>query len=409
MRRVLFVCYGGGHVQMVIPCVKEMRRQGDWEPVVLGLTTAKPALEAAGIESIGFHDFIQSGDERALEHGRRLAEANFTPGKGVSYDESVAYLGLCYADLEDRIGVESARHQYAATGRHAFLPVGPLHRIVERVQPDLVVATSSPKSELAATIAARQLGVPSVAMIDLFGMEWEYFYKANYADRVFVMSDGVRNDFLSRGRDPDSVVTTGNPAFDRLADPSLRIRGQTWRKNLGIGGTKLILWTATPVLTEAQRAEVFVELSRWLQMRPQWRLVFRPHPNMSYAPSQLPPGVLYGESTTDVAVQIHGADCVLVTISTTGIEAALLDKPVVKMCLTDPDFGPYHKIGLALPAEGMSDIGPTIERALTDCPESRAVRDARRRLPSVGDAACNVVEQLALFAAEYRETLRRAG
>ncbi|MEO8166444.1 MAG: hypothetical protein ABI619_13715, partial [Betaproteobacteria bacterium] len=361
------------------------------------------------IPAFGFSDFLQPEEDRARKHGRWLAETNFTHGKGLEYDESVAYLGMCYADLEDRIGVSAAKDEYAAKGRHAFLPIGPLRRVLERVRPDLVVVTSSPKSERAAVIAARQLGIPSVSMIDLFGMEWDYLYEPDYADRMFVMSDGVREDFLARGRHPNSVVTTGNPAFDRLADPSLRTRGDAWRDDLGIGDAKLILWTATTVLSDSQRAEVFVELGKWLQKRPHWRLVFRPHPNMSYGPDRLPPGVLYGETTTDVAVQIHGADCVLVTISTTGIEAALLDKPVVKMCLTDPDFGPYHRIGLALPAKEMGDIGPTIEAALTDCRESRAVREARHRLPRVGDATRNVVDQLARFAAQRNEQVRLAG
>ena len=41
MRKVLFVCYGGGHVRMVLPVVRELQRRGGFQPLILGLTSAR--------------------------------------------------------------------------------------------------------------------------------------------------------------------------------------------------------------------------------------------------------------------------------------------------------------------------------------------------------------------------------
>ena len=72
MRRALFVTYGGGHVNMVIPVARELARRGGWRVDILGLTTAGAVLRDAGLPSLGFRDLVRPEDAGAL---RRAAHA----------------------------------------------------------------------------------------------------------------------------------------------------------------------------------------------------------------------------------------------------------------------------------------------------------------------------------------------
>ena len=70
-KKVLMVCYGGGHVAMVIPVAQRLKELGV-EVLVLGLTTAYQQAKNAGLNVVGFKDIIDLGkDVAALEWGSR--------------------------------------------------------------------------------------------------------------------------------------------------------------------------------------------------------------------------------------------------------------------------------------------------------------------------------------------------
>ena len=196
MKRVLFVGYGGGHVRMLLPVARLLRGRGLAAPVFLGLTTARAEVEAAGFACLGFADVVRADDAAALAQGRALASQ--LPAHAVSFDESAAYLGLSYADLVREHGEAEAAAQYVAHGRQAFLPIATLERVLAQVRPDLLVATSAPRAERAAFVAARRLGVPAVCLVDLFAAyEIEWLREPGFADRICVLNDRVRDRLLA--------------------------------------------------------------------------------------------------------------------------------------------------------------------------------------------------------------------
>jgi hypothetical protein len=217
-KKVLFVTYGGGHVNMILPVAQALQAQGDWQVTVLGLTTARAVLEGAGFACLGFRDIADradAGDARALDWGRRLSEGN--QSSLVPADETIAYLGLSYADLEAEHGVDRAAAIYAAQGRRAFTPVRSLRRLIDRLTPDLVVATNSPRAERAALLAARDAGIPAVCLLDLFPPlpDGAWIKDDDVAQKVCVINDKARLALVGHGRRAADIVVTGNPAFDR--------------------------------------------------------------------------------------------------------------------------------------------------------------------------------------------------
>ena len=154
---------------MLIPVALALAASGIARPVVLALTTAARTARAAGLEVVQFKDFVEPTDAQALQHGRRLMAGLKTPV--VDADETTAYLGLSFSDLVAESGLQEAELRYSDLGRQAFLPLATLDRIIKKIKPSLVVATNSPRAERAAIVAAQQLHIPAVCVVDLFAID----------------------------------------------------------------------------------------------------------------------------------------------------------------------------------------------------------------------------------------------
>ena len=183
IKKIVFVTYGGGHVNMLVPVIKELQRHDNLELVVLGLTTAGLVLKNNNIPYIGFKDLLNDNDY-ALKWGKKLVRKNDAHNL-VSYKESVAYMGLSYVDLENEYGKEMAAKLYSEKGRQVFNPMNTIRRFLEEESPDLLVATNSPRAERAAINVARELGIASVCLIDLFALQAvKWIGRSGYAGRL---------------------------------------------------------------------------------------------------------------------------------------------------------------------------------------------------------------------------------
>lgn len=355
---------------MLIPVARLLRQMGLAEPVFLGLTTARAEVEHAGFPCLGFADFVEPGDELALQKGRELAAA--LPSHAVCLAESAAYLGLSYRDLQAQYGAV-ADAQFARLGRQGFLPVPTLRRILRRVSPDAVVATSAPRAERAAILAARMEGIAALCLVDLFAAyEVEWLREAGYADRVCVLNEAVRRKLIEAGRPSGDVVVTGNPAFDSLLDPVVRERASALRRMRGWRGP-VWLWASQvePVahLTTGERGDtelpskVMQVLQTLAASSPAMHLVIRPHPSEGGLRVDLGERQwlsLPGESLHEL---LWASDGVVVMTSTVGLEARLAGCRVVQVLgsLYSAD-APYLELGVADEAVRLDGLAEAVIR-----------------------------------------------
>ena len=369
---ILLVSYGGGHVAMMIPLARALLARGR-DVRILALTTAEQAVRRAGLSSLGMRDFLRPEDDRARQWGERLAAALDQSGL-VPREESVAYLGLSYADLVDEVGEVEAVRRYAEQGRQAFRPVRLMSRILSELRPSLVVATNSPRAERAAIEAAGRLGLPSVCLVDLFAIEEvKYIGQAGYGDKVCVLDEHVRSRFLAAGRRPEEVVVTGNPAFDNLADDEIAVAGRQIRQRPEFRGKQVILWASQPEPARHRISgvegdatlplRIQQKLADLVAARPDWLLVIRPHPSQGQdiklnQPSE---NILLSPQSQALHPLLAAVDVVVCMTSTVGYEAAILGKPLVHLPLSIyADEADYTEMGLACTARGLDDL----ERAL---------------------------------------------
>ncbi len=371
-KRAFFVAYGGAHIQMQIPVIRQLQAQG-CECVVLALTTAQPVMRRLGMAYIGFADLVEPGDEEALALGKILSADLPTPP--IDEAETRAYLGLSYRDLEWRLGKNEAAELYARKNRQGFEPVTVMTRALLKYAPDVVVVSSAPRAEKAAVIAARQLGIPAAIMIDLFGPSCPWAVDAHYADLLLVFSEITRDYLVAQGRPAEDIVVTGNPALDHLSDTVWQGRAKAFLEAQGWENNPVILWASNPQLPghEALPEAVEAELLRLLQKHPEWRLVARFHPSERRRAIRSPQ-VYTSTGGEELAMLLHASDCCVTINSTVGLEAACIGKAVVSVdYAVTPHLKPLEALGISLSAGSMEAVEDCLMRALS-APPGRSFR-----------------------------------
>ena len=370
--RVLFVAYGSGHVKMIVPVAQALSTRPGVECVVLALTTAAPVARAAGLKVIQFKDFVTEADAPALEHGRQLMLG--LPGPVADPEETVAYLGLSMDDLIHDSGRQDADAAFARLGRQAFLPLRTLERILRRVNPDLVVATNSPRAERAAIMGARKLGIPSVCLVDLFAIdEVKWIGEPDYADHVCVLNEAVRAFLISRGREPAQVSATGNPAFDSLNTPAVREQGSLLRRQYGWDTRRVMLWPTQvepPVhpidgrpadTTLPDRA--LAEVVRWTLAQGDAVLCIRARAGEAAPTVPTDPRIVFTGQDWPLAPLLHAVNLVVTVNSTVGLEGHLAGCRVVQVLGSVFDESvPMGRYGIADAAVPLGALAQALDR-----------------------------------------------
>ena len=375
MKRVLFVAYGSGHIKMLIPVAQALQASGRARPVVLALTTAAPVARAVGLDVVQFKDFVQPGDEAALARGRQLVQ---DLGDAVGDpDESAAYLGLSYADLEADLGTTAAETEYRRRGRQAFLPVRTLTRILQALRPDVVVATNAPRGERAAIVAAGRLGLPAQCVVDLFAIdEVLWIGQAGYADRVCVLNAAVRDFLIAAGRRPEEVVATGNPGFDALNAPEAVAAGRQLRQQRGWTDLCALLWPTQvePAVHPFDGRPGDPTLpGRALQQLVQWTLA---HDDavlcLRTRAGEIPPDVPAHERLVitgqdlPLPTLLHACDLVVTLTSTVGLEGHLAGCRLVQVTGSVFDKAmPLLRYGIADDAVPVQSLRSALDRWAT--------------------------------------------
>lgn len=354
---MLFVAYGGGHIQAIVPVAQRMQAQG-YKISVFAVTTATAVAEASGLPHFSYSDLPQASDGDVQREGARLAAA-FPSGGPIPIEETRAYMGINFMDLVRQHGAEKAHALYEAAGRQNFYPIRTMTACLQHLAPKLVVATNSPRSEQAALQAAGDLGLTSLCIVDMFALQEIAWLKApGFGTKVCVLNDGVRDMFLREGRPADEIEITGNPAFDGIHDPAVIQAGRDLRRTRGWDGDRFtVLYASTPEParhpftgeagdpTLSYRVEE--RLREIFRDRPDLELVLRRHPSED---QEIAPGerVFTSGRAEDVNALIHAVDMVVVTCSTVGLQAYLAGVPMVSVeCSVISKDAPYGAFGMS--------------------------------------------------------------
>ncbi|QDQ86241.1 UDP-N-acetyl glucosamine 2-epimerase [Alcaligenaceae bacterium SJ-26] len=399
MPTALFVAYGGGHIGSLLPVAAVLRDSG-WRVHVLALTTAFKYAKAQGWEPLGFKDFLTPADDPALLFADSLVGNDATDL--VPLEESRAYLGLSYLDLVGERGEEDAARAYAQKGRQAFLPVATMRRILKRLRPDVLITTASPRAEYAAQLAADELGIKRVILLDL--------PDAYMVDRVASVAAGAcvcvadrlsREMLLQRGVDDAYIRVAGNPAFDSLHAVSQQAITD-YRAKAGVAEDgALVVWASQPEPTMHPAtgevgnpdlpAEIETALRQWASGREKDRLVVRYHPSEA-RDFYVSPNTGFSSRADDLSVLLNACDALVTMTSTVAIQAAALGKRVVSVDLSvfSRDL-PLVELGISRGVTSLDSLPMVLESVLEEARvPGDSVADSGRAADFVADVIKNM-------------------
>lgn len=366
--KVLFVSYGGGHIGMVLPVLRELEALlPGVQCQLMALTTGHNKAKAVRPGTLGYKDFLHLVDaDKARAWGERLSEGNTSPD--VPLDETIAYLGINYLDLIAQHGEAGAAELYREQGRYGFRPLNFMRSVMDALQPDAVVTTNSPRSERTALDVAGERDVPAIGMVDLFGLDSDtYVLHDPKPAWTCVISEGVRQRLIARGFPADGVVVTGNPAFDGLFSADNHERAQRFLVERGWQDLQPVLFAghwepqahpATPVPAgQALPREIEAVLRQAVRARDDLALIVRYHPSDWTQYPRLPDEarIHFSEPPKEpIHPLILASQAVVVQTSTVGLESAVGGKPVISV-----ENSPAAHVWFSLAQQGVSTPAAT--------------------------------------------------
>lgn len=247
MGKVLFVSYGGGHINIINLLVEKMIMSNiDFK--VLALTTAYNISSSLyGTKYIkkitDYKNIFLKNIEKINYYGNLLLEENFNVSSGISKEDTIFYLGISMFDLVEKYGEDKAFQLYNTKKRQAFLPINTMEEILKYEDISLVVTTTSPRFEEASLIAANELGIETLQILDLFGE----FYPLPRANHIVCMNKYVSDYLKNNGLTSSNYYHFGQPAIENTVKKILDLNKEALKKELGLNGNKTLLYaTGTP-------------------------------------------------------------------------------------------------------------------------------------------------------------------
>lgn len=386
-KKILLASYGGGHCEIIKPVARACLK-GGFDTHILGLTTAYSELQDAGFQPLSILELIESDDKAFLDIIRPFLPK--VSHSRIPTTHTELYYCFGFRELCLNHGQKRALKILQDKGRFAFEPIAGMQRFLRKLRPDLVITTTSPRSELALLKAANRESIPSIAIGDLFLEAETWILAGDYADYLAVLSDAVAENLEKKSIKLPKIVVTGNPAFDSLAplQRASNLRSEL-RKKLQIENKKIILWP----LASSEKSMIgrpFISpslivnyLEEFCQHNSEFYYIVRPHPNTQITINTKLNHGMVGSLGLSADESILVADIVFVEASTLGLQAALLGRSVI--CIGHADFVIYPKYGLA---KSVNTVKEALEYVCTENKETHIVDFG---MPPLGSATNNVM------------------
>lgn len=376
---------------MIIPVYKYLAAHTDFQQTILGLTTAKIPLERNNIPYISFKDLI-GNNEQAKKYGELLAKGQ-TPHPEISREETIAYLGLSFFDLANQFGETEASRLYKEKGRGGFLPTGAIESVISQYQPDIIVTTNSPRAERAALLKAKELGIPSVCIVDICNLDAlkNELSKPQLSTKICVINDFARKHLIEFGRPAEEICVTGNPSFDRLSEPAAFEGAIKYQQKHNLQNKKVFLWTRSVLPEdEALANKIEAHLIDMALKDPSYAFIMRPHPNDPRREIPQAENIIYSDHHDDLAAVLHSCDIVCTLYSTVGIEASLVGSKVIQFTNTRI-FQSIDFVTAGI-AEGVSTV-EEMETTIKNFQKDSTIRNVVNIVPAAKKVA-QVIEEL---------------
>lgn len=400
MKKVLMICYGGGHVQIIKELYKKILDMEDVEVIILSLTASSKILREEKISFKTILDFYNEDTDKGIyEFGKKFCIKN-NVDTSIGKEETYLYHGYALSELMEKYSKKAVEEGFKKLGRKIFLPILFMKRILKQEKPDMVITTNSPRYERAALIAAKEMGIKNLSIEDLFGVKDEavstemanYFdndiYENIYGDYLCIISEESKKN-LEKSK-VKKVFATGNPSFDKTLRLFLEQKNNQIEKDIH---KKTICFLSQNYPYKFTLLNKLIEISK----RKEYKLIVKIHPNEKKEDyfNKL------GNELSEISIEnsnlyknILKSDIVITVDSTSALEAIILDKPVIGK---KNKFVPFKKMGIGLEYENIDEIEELIDKVLYDkkiIEELKIARDIFRPKKFAADNIKNIIQRI---------------
>ncbi len=392
MKKVLFVTYGGGHVQIAIQVIKELINR-NIDVQVLALTTSVFPLIANNISYKGIKDYIDifKDKDEILGIGSGLIDGNYSEKSGLDKEEILAYLGMNLYDLKlQNKTLEAAEKIFKEGGRQTFFPYHTIKQIIKYEQPDIVFLTCGQRTEKAAGIVSDELNIPVVRVIDLLGEDDKIPYKA----KVAVMNEIVKMNILNNNKHllEEDVIVTGQPNIElKLDNNKLKLFSERY----GIEKYENIISMFSQSNIEG-RDTVIKEIIKYAEVNDKNLFFYKLHPNedinyYSNYINALPKNIIFGKDI-DLISTLYFSNITMTFFSTVGLQAISMDKPLITINLTNKKYElDYSKYNCSVEINEIKNLGNIIRKLLDENDElSNRLKKGRKSMIIPNNSASNI-------------------
>jgi len=400
MKKIFMTCYGGGHAEIIKEVYKNLTNIPDIEITILALTMSKYKFEQEKIPYKLISDYYnEEKDKKIYELGKEFCIRN-NIDTSIGENETYLYHGYALYELEKKYNKEKIEEGFKEFGRAIFLPIEFMKRVIIKENPDLVITTNSPRYEKATLSVAKILGVKTLSIEDQFGIEgiqnsseelMDFFqdkiYEKVYGDCVCVLSKKTVDNLPLKKI--DKIFITGNPAFDKALDCFLNAKIKKI-KNDNITLCYLTQKHPDNILIMRELINIIEKYN--------FNLIVKIHPNEKVKEYL---GEIDNKRSNKVKVvndDLYGnilqSDIIVAISSTSALEAAILDKPLIAR----ENIGvPFADLGIGIEYKNISQIEEYINKILKDKELNKKLRDAREKFRpkrKAGEQIKEIVEKI---------------
>ncbi|MFE7318545.1 hypothetical protein ACFU7T_36420 [Streptomyces sp. NPDC057555] len=408
--QVVALSWSSRHAQTLLPVLEELADQG--RPILLVDLATDPAERCP----------VPRNESITLcpAPSAALAASGSIPGLGLSSKEPSAGDATAQVDVHavqlDRLERLAAALLEGSGGctqpslRAAVRVEAWLKELLDAVRPHTVLLSNdtSPLGALAVHTAERH-GITTVNVQHGAWIREAVAWPALHSRHIVVMGD--RDAALARAwaRHPHAEIhVLGQPRFDALTGLGKEAQRRYLQKLFGPAGergpARIAVWACQPFGPDRLQAQADIILDGLRKANGSWALVIAPHPAQGpHVFDRLlrqdgKPPVAVADPRVGARGCLAGADAVVSVSSTCGIEAVLLDVPVLELGRPgDPTLGlAEHAIAHdCRTATGISDALNLLSRGSGSARVSREARDmvCRWRGHSAADIAQLIVRQ----------------
>ena len=348
MKKLFFVTYGGGHANLISLVVSDLIEKTDYKITVLALTSGYKQLkkDLYGCEVKAISDYMHlfgPNKEEIQKFGKKYLKDNYQKHGNVTKEETINYIGLSFFDLATKNGLSEAEKIYNEKGRRAFEPLEAAKRIIISESPDLLVSTSSPRFEIASIRAGKQLGIPTLQILDFFDNQ----YNAKEADYIGCSNDQTKKILEKNNPNNAKISSVGQPSIERTVMLIKDLDREKLSRKINIDPKKKTILVATQKLIESRRnypggkyidkEEVYIQLFNEIakaKKHNDFNVLLRIHPASENIESyskilEQYPFIIFSNENLNVEESIAVCDLLVTHSSTIAIEAACAKKNVI--------------------------------------------------------------------------------